>query len=35
MRDQFRPLLAALLAMALPALGHVVLRRWGGRCCGT
>jgi hypothetical protein len=29
MRDQFRPLLAALLAMALPGLGHVVLRRWG------
>ncbi|EMA61572.1 zinc ribbon domain-containing protein [Halorubrum kocurii] len=29
MRDQFRPLLAALLAMALPGLGHLTLRRWG------
>jgi hypothetical protein len=29
MRDQFRPLLAALLAVALPGLGHLILRRWG------
>ncbi|ELZ37869.1 hypothetical protein C471_12226 [Halorubrum saccharovorum DSM 1137] len=29
MRDQFRPLLAAVLAMALPGLGHLTLRRWG------
>ncbi|WP_435095945.1 DUF7575 domain-containing protein [Halorubrum sp. N11] len=29
MRDQFRPLLAALLAMVLPGLGHLTLRRWG------
>jgi len=29
MRDQFRPLLAALLAMAFPGLGHLVPRRWG------
>ncbi|PAU85151.1 hypothetical protein CK500_00310 [Halorubrum salipaludis] len=29
MRDQFRPLLAALLALALPGLGHLTLRRWG------
>ena len=29
MRNQFRPLLAALLAMVLPGLGHLTLRRWG------
>ncbi|WP_050032772.1 zinc ribbon domain-containing protein [Halorubrum halophilum] len=29
MRDQLRPLLAALLAMVLPGLGHLTLRRWG------
>ncbi|PHQ39122.1 hypothetical protein DJ69_07755 [Halorubrum persicum] len=29
MRDQLRPLLAAVLAMALPGLGHLILRRWG------
>jgi len=29
MRDQFRPLIAAVLAMVLPGLGHLTLRRWG------
>ena len=29
MRDRLRPALAALLAVALPGLGHVILRRWG------
>ncbi|GAB7010584.1 DUF7575 domain-containing protein [Halorubrum trueperi] len=29
MRDQLRPVLAAVLAMAFPGLGHLVLRRWG------
>jgi hypothetical protein len=29
MRDQLRPVLAAVLALAFPGLGHVVLRRWG------
>ncbi|WP_435072884.1 DUF7575 domain-containing protein [Halorubrum sp. HHNYT27] len=29
MRDQLRPVLAAVLALAFPGLGHLVLRRWG------
>ena len=29
MRDQLRPLLAAVLALTFPGLGHLVLRRWG------
>ncbi|MUW15466.1 zinc ribbon domain-containing protein [Halorubrum sp. CBA1125] len=29
MRGQLRPVLAAVLAMALPGLGHLLLRRWG------
>jgi hypothetical protein len=29
MRDKLRPLLAGLLALALPGLGHLTLRRWG------
>ncbi|WP_418284251.1 DUF7575 domain-containing protein [Halorubrum sp. DTA46] len=29
MRTQLRPVLAAVLALAFPGLGHLVLRRWG------
>jgi hypothetical protein len=29
MRDQLRPILAAVLALVFPGLGHLVLRRWG------
>ncbi len=29
MRDRLRPLLAALLALVLPGLGHLLLRQWG------
>jgi hypothetical protein len=29
MRNQLRPVLAALLALVFPGLGHLVLRRWG------
>jgi hypothetical protein len=29
MRDQLRPVLAAVLALTFPGLGHLVLRRWG------
>jgi hypothetical protein len=29
MRDQLRPVLAAVLALVFPGLGHLVLRRWG------
>jgi hypothetical protein len=29
MRNQLRPVLAAVLALAFPGLGHLVLRRWG------
>jgi hypothetical protein len=29
MRDQLRPVLAAVLALAFPGLGHLVIRRWG------
>ncbi|SFR36646.1 DUF7575 domain-containing protein [Halorubrum sodomense] len=29
MRNQLRPVLAALLALVLPGLGHLSLRRWG------
>ena len=29
MRSQLRPVLAAVLAMVLPGLGHLSLRRWG------
>lgn len=29
MRDQLRPVLAAVLALAFPGLGHLLLRRWG------
>ncbi len=29
MRERLRPLLAALLAVTIPGLGHVLLRRWG------
>ncbi|MWV65634.1 zinc ribbon domain-containing protein [Halorubrum sp. JWXQ-INN 858] len=29
MRNRLRPPLAALLAVALPGLGHALLRRWG------
>lgn len=29
MRSQLRPVLAAVLAMVLPGLGHLTLRRWG------
>ncbi len=29
MRDRLRPLFAALLALVLPGLGHLLLRRWG------
>ena len=29
MRNQLRPVLAAVLALAFPGLGHLSLRRWG------
>ena len=29
MRTQLRPVLAAVLALAFPGLGHLLLRRWG------
>ncbi|TKX63487.1 zinc ribbon domain-containing protein [Halorubrum sp. ASP1] len=29
MRNQLRPVLAALLALVFPGLGHLALRRWG------
>jgi hypothetical protein len=29
MRTQLRPILAAVLAMLFPGLGHLLLRRWG------
>ena len=29
MRDQLRPVLAAVLALVFPGLGHLILRRWG------
>lgn len=29
MRDQLRPVLAAVLALVFPGLGHLTLRRWG------
>jgi hypothetical protein len=29
MRDQLRPVIAAVLALVFPGLGHLVLRRWG------
>ena len=29
MRKQLRPILAAVLAMVFPGLGHLLLRRWG------
>ncbi|ELZ59379.1 MULTISPECIES: DUF7575 domain-containing protein [Halorubrum] len=29
MRNQLRPVLAAVLALVLPGLGHLSLRRWG------
>ncbi|QAU12827.1 zinc ribbon domain-containing protein [Halorubrum sp. BOL3-1] len=29
MRSQLRPVLAAVLALVLPGLGHLTLRRWG------
>mgnify|MGYP007025119795 FL=1 len=29
MRNQLRPVLAAVLALVFPGLGHLTLRRWG------